>query len=64
MKVSTCYCLQLGCQFKSLLVSVRRPLKLLKEKWLSENTKGLNLLDYVSKVRDKLKRLVSWSNII
>ena len=32
------------------------PLKLLKENWLSENTKCLNLLDYVSKFRDKLKK--------
>ena len=36
--------------------SVRGPLKLLKENWLSENTEGLNLLDYVSKFRDKLKK--------
>ena len=35
--------------------SVRGPLKLLKENWLSENTESLNLLDYVSKFRDKLK---------
>ena len=32
------------------------PLKLLKENWLSENTENLNLLDYVSKFRDKLKK--------
>ena len=36
--------------------SVRGPLKLLKENWLSENTESLNLLDYVSKLRDKLKK--------
>ena len=32
------------------------PLKLLKENWLPENTESLNLLDYVSKFRDKLKK--------
>ena len=37
--------------------SVRGPLKLLKENWLSENTESLNLLDYVSKFRDKLKKV-------
>ena len=36
--------------------SVRGPLKLLKENWLSENTESLNLLDYVSRFRNKLKR--------
>ena len=36
--------------------SVRGPLKLLNENWLSENTESLNLLDYVSKFRDKLKK--------
>ena len=36
--------------------SVHGPLKLLKEKWLSENTDSLNLLDLLSKFRDKLKR--------
>ena len=36
--------------------SIRGPLKLLKENWLSENTESLNLLDYVSKVRNKLKK--------
>ena len=36
--------------------SVRGPLKLLKKNWLSENTESLNLLDYVSKFRDKLKK--------
>ena len=36
--------------------SVHGPLKLLKENWLSENTESLNLLDYVSKFRDKLKK--------
>ena len=36
--------------------SVCGPLKLLKENWLSENTKSLNLLDYVSKFRDELKK--------
>ena len=35
--------------------SVRGPLKLLKENWLSEKTEGLNLLDYVSKFRSRLK---------
>ena len=35
--------------------SVCGPLKL-KENWLSENTESLNLLDYVSKFRDKLKK--------
>ena len=44
--------------------SVCGPLKLLKETWLSENTESLNLLDYVSKFRNKLKRLVSWRNKI
>ena len=32
------------------------PLKLLKENWLSENTESLNLLCYISKFRDKLKK--------
>ena len=36
-------------------LSVCGPLKLLKENWLSENTERLNLLDYISKFRDKLK---------
>ena len=36
--------------------SVRGPLKLLNENWLSENTESLNLLDYVSKFRNKLKK--------
>ena len=36
--------------------SVCGPLKLLKENWLSENTESLNLLDYVSKFRNKLKK--------
>ena len=36
--------------------SVRGPLKLLKENWLSENTESLNLLDYVSRFRNKLKK--------
>ena len=36
--------------------SVCGPLKLLKENWLSENTESLNLLDDVSKFRDKLKK--------
>ena len=36
--------------------SVRGPLKLLKENWLSENTESLNLLDYVSKFINKLKQ--------
>ena len=36
--------------------SVHGPLKLLKENWLSENTESLNLLDYVSKFRSKLKK--------
>ena len=36
--------------------SVRGPLKLLKENWLSENTENLNMLDYVSKFTDKLKK--------
>ena len=36
--------------------SVRDPLKLLKENWLSENTESLNLLDYVSKFRNMLKK--------
>ena len=35
--------------------SVRGPLKL-KENWLSEKTESLNLLDYVSKFRNKLKK--------
>ena len=37
--------------------SVGGPLKLLKENWLSENTESLNLLDYVSKFRNKLKKV-------
>ena len=37
--------------------SVCGPLKLLKENWLSENTESLNMLDYVSKFRDKLKKV-------
>ena len=36
--------------------SVRGPLMLLKENWLSENTESLNLLDYVSRFRNKLKK--------
>ena len=36
--------------------SVRGPLKLVKENWLSENTESLNLLDYVSRFRDKFKK--------
>ena len=36
--------------------SVRGPPKLLNKNWLSENIESLNLLDYVSKFRDKLKR--------
>ena len=36
--------------------SVCGPLKLLKENWLSENTESLNLLDYVSEFRSKLKK--------
>ena len=36
--------------------SVSGPLKLLKENWLSENTENLNLLDYISKLRNKLKK--------
>ena len=36
--------------------SVRGPLKVLKENWLSGNTESLNLLDYVSKLRNKLKK--------
>ena len=36
--------------------SVCGPLKLLKENCSSENTESLNLLDYVSKFRDKLKK--------
>ena len=36
--------------------SVSGPLKMLKENWLSENTESLNLLDYVSKFRDKLEK--------
>ena len=36
--------------------SVCGALKLLKENWLSETTKSLNLLDYVSRFRDKLKK--------
>ena len=35
---------------------VHGPLKLLKDNWLFENTESLNLLDYVSKFRDKLKK--------
>ena len=44
--------------------SVRGPLKLLKENWLSENTKSLNLLDYASRFRDKLKKACDWRNKI
>ena len=36
--------------------SVRGPLKLLKENWLSENTESLNLLDFVLKFRYKVKK--------
>ena len=36
--------------------SVRGPLKLLKENWLDDGESTLNLLDYVSKFRHKLKR--------
>jgi len=35
---------------------VRRPLKLLKEKFLSDNLASLNLLQYVSDFRTKLTR--------
>ena len=60
--------MQLDSRFKSLLVkgfipyelvfgrSISGPLKLLKENWLSKNTESLNLLDYVSKFGDKLKK--------
>ena len=65
MKASTYCCLQLESDHESLgfspfeLVfghSVCGPLNLLKENWLSENTESLNLFDYVSKFRDKLKK--------
>ena len=48
----------LGCSPFELVFghSVHGPLKLLKENWFSENTESLNLLDYVSKFRDKLKQ--------
>ena len=36
--------------------SAHGPLKLLKENWLSENAGNLNLLDYVSSFRSKLKK--------
>ena len=36
--------------------SVTGPIKLLKENWLSENTESLNLLDYISRFREKLKK--------
>ena len=36
--------------------SICGPLKLLKENWLFENTESLNLFDYVSKFRNKLKK--------
>ena len=36
--------------------SVPGRLKLLKQNWLSENTESLNLLNYVSKFRNKLNR--------
>ena len=36
--------------------SVHGPLKLLKDNWLTENTESLNLLDYVSNFRYKLKK--------
>ncbi len=36
--------------------TVRGPLKLLKEKWLSEENKPQNLLDYVSNFHFKLHR--------
>ena len=36
--------------------SVRGTLKVLKENWLSENTESLNLLDYVSRFRNELKK--------
>ena len=42
--------------------SVIGTLKLLKENWLSENTESLNLLDYVSKFKRKLKSVVSWNS--
>ena len=35
--------------------SVRGPLKLLKERWLNDDTKGLNLLEYVSTFRNRLR---------
>ena len=36
--------------------SVCGPLKLLKENWLSENTKSLNLLEWVSKFRSRFRK--------
>ena len=63
MKASAYCCLQsvqesLGFSPFELVFghSVRDPLKFLKENWLSDITKSLNLLDYVSKFRDKLKK--------
>ena len=66
MKVSACYCLQLGNSVQEALgfipfelvfgLSVHVPFKLLKENWLSENTESLNLLHYVSKFRSKFKK--------
>ena len=43
--------------------SAHGPLKLLKENWLSENTESLNLLDYVSKFRDKLKKACEMAHL-
>ena len=43
--------------------SVPGPLKLLKENCLSENTESLNLLDYVSKFRGKLKKACECNKI-
>ena len=61
MRASICYYLQSENLCKNLLVpvllnSVRGPLKLLKEKFQSNDETPLNLLQYVSDFRNRLSR--------
>ncbi|KAJ8026967.1 hypothetical protein HOLleu_31953 [Holothuria leucospilota] len=41
--------------------TVRGPLKLLKEKWLSDPGEDIHLLDYVSRFKDRLHGACGWS---
>ena len=65
MRASICYYLQSENLYKNLLVSVlllvfghsvRGPLKLLKQTFLSNDERPLNLLQYVSDFRNRLSR--------